>query len=253
MSGDRSRQRLIYGLHPVQEVLRAGQPLTEIVVSQNRLDTPALAEIGALAQTAGVALRHATAGELDNLASDGVHQGVVAFGPPLKTFTLDEALTRAFDGPLPPLFVALDSVTDPQNVGSIARSAEVFGANGIILPSRRTAPVTAVAEKAAAGAFAHLPVIVVGNMVQALAELAKAGVWSLGLAGEATVELATHPLVGEPAVLVVGAEGRGLSPLIEKRVDGLVRLPMHGQVGSLNAAVAAAIGLYTLRGHASKR
>lgn len=246
MTTDRRRQRLLYGIHPVKEVLRAGQPLEEVLVAQARADSAGVVEIIALAKQAGVAIRYVGPQELERHAPEQVHQGVAAFGPGLNALSIDQALERAFARNRPPLFVALDQVTDPQNVGSIARSAEVFGADGIILPSRRSAPITAVAEKAAAGAFAHLPVISVGNMVAALAELGARGVWSLGLAGEASVELAAHPLVGEPVVLVIGAEGRGLSPLVEKRVDGLVRLPMFGQIGSLNAAVAAAVGLYTL-------
>lgn len=249
MTTDRRRQRLIYGIHPVREVLRAGQALEEVLVSTTRADSGVMAEIVALADKAGVTVNYVAPQALERHALEQVHQGVVAFGPSINTFTIAQALERAVKKNRSPLFVALDQVTDPQNVGSIARSAEVFGADGIILPTRRSAPVTAVAEKAAAGAFAHLPLVAVGNMVAALGELAAAGVWSLGLAGEASVELAAHPLVGEPVVLVVGAEGRGLSPLVEKRVDGLVRLPMFGQVGSLNAAVAAAVGLYTLSQH----
>lgn len=250
MTPDRRRQRLIYGVHPVKEVLLAGQPLDEVLVSRSRADSPVINDIVALADAAGVTVRYVAGQELERHAAEQVHQGVAAFGPGIKALTLSEAIERAFSKHRPPLFVALDQVTDPQNVGSIARSAEVFGADGIILPGRRSAPVSAVAEKAAAGAFAHLPLILVGNMVAALAELSAAGVWSLGLAGEAPVELAAHPLVGEPVVLVVGAEGRGLAPLVQKRVDGLVRLPMFGQIGSLNAAVAAAVGLYTLSQHA---
>jgi len=250
VSVDRRRERMVYGVHPVREVLVAGQPLDELLVSRARVDTPVIAEMLDLARTAGVKVRVLDPKELERHATDTVHQGVVAFGPALPTFTVSQALARAHAHGRAPLFVALDQVTDPQNLGSIARSAEVFGADGMLLPSRRSAPVSAVAEKAAAGAFAHLPLILVGNLVAALGELGAAGVWSLGLAGDGPVELAAHPLLGEPVVLVVGAEGRGLSPLVKKRVDGLVRLPMFGQVGSLNAAVAAAVGLYTLRQHA---
>lgn len=249
MTDQNARQRLIYGIHPVREVLRAGQKLSELLVSKARADTPVVAELVALAKDARVPVSFVTPQELEGHTTDTVHQGVVAFGPNLPTLTLSQALAKAAKHGRAPLFVALDQVTDPQNVGSIARSAEVFGADGILLPSRRSSPVTAVAEKAAAGAFAHLPLVMVGNLVAALGELGAAGVWSLGLAGEAPVELAQHPLLGEPVVLVVGAEGSGLSPLVQKRVDGLVRLPMFGQIGSLNAAVAAAVGLYTLRQH----
>jgi 23S rRNA (guanosine2251-2'-O)-methyltransferase len=137
-------------------------------------------------------------------------------------------------------------VTDPHNLGSIARTAEAVGAHGLILPDRRSAPITPVVEKAAAGALAHLPVAGVTNLVRALELLGRAGVWSVGLDGEADATLAGHPLASGPVVLVVGAEGGGLTRLVRERCDVLVRLPMHGRVGSLNASVAAAVALYTL-------
>lgn len=248
--GRRAEQRVVHGIHPVRELLRAGRRLHEVVLAEARADGRSeagpVAEIARLAADAGVPVRTVRSDELERLAPGAVHQGVVALAPPFPLVDIDRLLAHAEESGRPPLLVAVDGVTDPHNLGSIARSAEAVGAHGLVLPDRRSAPVTPVVEKAAAGALAHLPVAGVTNLVRALAELAKAGVWSLGLDGEADTQLAGHPLASGAAVLVVGAEGSGLSRLVRERCDALVRLPMHGHVGSLNASVAAGVALYTL-------
>lgn len=240
-------QRLVGGVHPVRELLRASGEIREVLVASGRAHDAATAELLELARAAGVRVRTVERAQLD-VATDGlVHQGVVAVTGPFRMVTLTQVLERAAAAGEPPLLVALDGVTDPHNLGSIARTAEAVGAHGLLLPGRRTASVTPVVEKAAAGALAHLPVAEVGNLVRALAQLAEGGVWSLGLDGDAEVVLADHPLAGEACVLVIGAEGAGLSRLTRERCDAVVRLPMQGQVGSLNASVAAGVALYELR------
>lgn len=216
-------------------------------MAEGRSQDAALAEVLQLAADARVRVRHVPRAQLDEATDGLVHQGLVAVAPPLQTVTLAQVLDRAAAAGEPPLLVALDGVTDPHNLGSIARTAEAVGAHGLLLPGRRTATVTPVVEKAAAGALAYLPIAEVGNLVRALGELAGRGVWSLGLDGDAEVELADHPLASEACVLVVGAEGSGLAHLTRQRCDALVRLPMRGRVGSLNASVAAAVALYELR------
>ena len=241
-----SEQRVVHGIHPVRELLRAGRRVHEVVIAGARGGTGAVGDIERLAAAAGIPVRDAQPGELERLAPGAVHQGVVALAPPFPLVDLDRLLAHAETSGRPQLLVAVDGVTDPHNLGSIARTAEAVGAHGLVLPDRRSAPVTPVVEKSAAGALAHLPVAGVTNLVRALADLAKAGVWSLGLDGEAPSTLAEHPLASGPVVLVVGAEGDGLSRLVRERCDALVRLPMHGRVGSLNASVAAGVALYTL-------
>jgi 23S rRNA (guanosine2251-2'-O)-methyltransferase len=230
----------------VRELLRAGRPVHEVLVAVGRGQGGAVEEIAALASAAGVAVRHTDVDELERLAPGAVHQGVIALAPPFPLVDIDRLLAHAAASGRAPLLVAVDGVTDPHNLGSIARTAEAVGAHGLILPDRRSAPITPVVEKAAAGALAHLPVAGVINLVRALEALGKAGVWSVGLEGEADATLAGHPLASGPVVLVVGAEGGGLTRLVRERCDALVRLPMHGRVGSLNASVAAAVALYTL-------
>jgi 23S rRNA (guanosine2251-2'-O)-methyltransferase len=225
----------------------------ELLLASGREPDAATAELRELARAAGVRVRTVERHQLDDATDGLVHQGVVAVAPPFLTVSLAQVLERAAAAGEPPLLVALDGVTDPHNLGSIARTAEAVGAHGLLLPGRRTASVTPVVEKAAAGALAHLPVAEVGNLVRALGQLAEAGVWSLGLDGDAEVALADHPLAGEACVLVVGAEGAGLSRLTRERCDALVGLPMRGRVGSLNASVAAAVALYELRRQRDRR
>jgi 23S rRNA (guanosine2251-2'-O)-methyltransferase len=242
----RGDQRVVGGLHPVRELLRAGQPLHRILVADTRDAGPLVAEIRALADAAHVPVEEVERRSLDAVAEGLVHQGVVAVAPPFAYATLEDVLHRAAAAAEAPLLVALDGVTDPHNLGSIARTAEAVGAHGLLVPGRRAVGVTPSAEKAAAGALAHLPVVAVGNLVRTLGTLSERGVWSLGLDGAAEVTLAEHPLAGEACVLVVGAEGAGLARLTRDRCDALVRLPMRGRVGSLNASVAAAVALYEL-------
>ena len=241
---------MVGGLHPVRELLRSDQRVDRILLADTRGRSEVLDEIVALAAERGVPVSRIDRAELDRRAEGLVHQGVVAEAPAFPTVSLEDLLARIpADDPV--LLVALDGVTDPHNLGSIARTAEAVGAHGILVPSRRAASVTPTVEKSAAGALAHLPVVQVPNLVRALAQLHDRGVWSLGLDGGAEVELAAHPLVSEPCVLVVGAEGEGLSRLVRERCDALVRLPLRGQVGSLNASVAAGVALYELLRHRS--
>ncbi len=236
---------MVGGLHPVRELLRSEQPVTELLLSRSGgAETAEIEQLAAARRVPVVADRNRD--ELDAVSGNLVHQGVVALAPALPSVTVDHLIARAAAADEPALLVALDHVTDPQNLGSIARTADAVGAHGLILPERRAAGVTPAAEKAAAGAFAHLPVATVANLNRTLALLGERGVWSLGLDGNADDLLADHPLAGEPCVLVVGAEGAGLARLTRERCDALVRLPMRGHVGSLNASVAAGVALYEL-------
>jgi 23S rRNA (guanosine2251-2'-O)-methyltransferase len=248
--GDRDtrggQQRIVGGVHPVRELLRAGRPVHRILVADTRDGGPIVADIRALADAAHVPVEEVERRSLDDVAEGLVHQGVVALAPPFAYATLEDVLDLAAAAGEAPLLVALDGVTDPHNLGSIARTAEAVGAHGLLVPGRRAVGVTPSAEKAAAGALAHLPVVDAGNLVRTLGMLSERGVWSIGLDGDAEVALADHPLASEPCVLVVGAEGAGLARLTRERCDALVCLPMRGRVGSLNASVAAAVALYEL-------
>ncbi len=238
------------GVHPVRELLRAHlagrQPATTlhaVCVTSDRRTSPVLSEVLDLAAEVGVSVHECKRSQLDLLANEVSHQGVVAIASPYHYLRLDELLEAV---PLeePPLFVALDGVTDPQNLGSVARTAEAVGAHGVILPARRSAGVGPAAEKAAAGAFSHLRVARVPNLASALTELARRRLWTVGLAASGAVGVHDCELLGEAVAIVVGAEGRGLSRLVAERCDVLASIEMRGQVASLNASVAAAVTLY---------
>ena len=201
---------------------------------------PDLGRIADAARDAGVRVRRADRAQMDQLSTGVLHQGVVALAEGFDYRPLSELAGAD-------LLVVLDGVTDPQNLGAIARSAEAAGASGLIVRERRSAHVTAAAEKAAAGAFSWLPVALVPNIVRALGDLAEAGVWSVGLGGEAAESLWDCALLDGRVALVIGAEGPGLSRLVRERVDTLVRIPMAGRMASLNASAAAAVALFDVQ------
>jgi len=244
-------ERVVVGLHPVRELLRAGRSVRRVLIASSREPSPVLDEILELARRSGTVVEEVDRTRIDDRAEGQTHQGVLAIAPPFPYVGLAELLQRLEGREEPALLVALDAVTDPHNLGSIARTAEAIGADALVLPERRAAGVTPTVEKAAAGALAHLPVVRVPNLVRALRELHEAGVWSLGLDGDAEVEVVDSQLLTEPVVLVVGAEGRGLARLTAESCDQLLRLPMRGSVGSLNASVAAAVALYAV--HRARR
>lgn len=237
------RGRVVVGVHPVRELLRAGRSVNRILLV-DRSSSDAIDEVVALAETAGIRISAIDRDAADDLAPGQVHQGVVALAPPFPFVGLDELLGRSRDEPT--LLVAFDEVTDPHNVGSVARTAEALGAHGLILPERRTASITPTVEKAAAGALAHLPVVSATNLVKSLEQCREAGLWLLGLEAGTGQQVADCPLATEPLVLVVGAEGSGLRTLTRKRCDMLVELPLRGHVDSYNASVAAAMALYAI-------
>lgn len=239
--------RLVVGLHPVRELLRAGRPVLSVTVADTRGGSEVLEEILALAGERGVAVHEVERSELDRRAEDLVHQGVVATAPPFPYADIDDVLGRAAAAGEPPFLVALDRITDPHNLGSIARTAEAVGAHGLIVPGRRAAGVTPVVEKAAAGALAHLPLALVSNLVSTLRDLGQRGVWSVGLEADVPDTIYDVGLLTEPVVVVVGSEGEGLARLSQGTCDVLAALPMRGRVGSLNASVAAAVALYEVR------
>jgi 23S rRNA (guanosine2251-2'-O)-methyltransferase len=241
-SGDAAE--FVAGRNPVVESLRAGVPAAALYVGARVQHDERISEAIKLAADRGVAVLEAGAAELDRLTGGALHQGLALRVRPYHYAHPDDLLARAADAGQLPLVVALDGVTDPRNLGAVARSAAAFGAHGVVVPSRRGAGVTAGAWKASAGALARLPVARAANLARALASYRDAGVFVAGLdaAGETPVrdlELATAPLA-----LVVGSEGRGLSRIVAQACDVLVRIPIAARTESLNAGVAAGIALY---------
>lgn len=228
---------LIYGINPVLEALRARRVASLRVSSRGDERLRALVR---LAGEQGVGIRRVQATELDRAARGRPHQGIVAEVHDQARCNLDE-LVAAASGP--PLIVVLDGIEDPHNVGAILRTADAAGVDGVIRQLRRAAPLGGAAAKASAGAVAHVRIAEVVNIARALEALKAAGVWTIGLAGDA------HRAYDEvdftaPTALVVGAEGSGLRRLVRERCDWVVAIPMLGHVQSLNVSVATGIALY---------
>ena len=233
---------VVYGVHAVDEMLAAGEPLRRIHVGDDRKRDPALRNLLERARTANVPVRFESRVFFASFPYKA-HQGVVAFGEPFAYETLEDVLARRGRGHRA-LYVVLDHVTDPHNVGAIVRSAECAGATAVILPERRSAGINATVRKSSAGATAYVPIARVANVAQAVRTMKKAGVWVYGAAAAQGARPYTEiDLTGDVA-LVIGAEGEGIAPLVRRECDGLVAIPLLGQVESLNASVAAGILLF---------
>lgn len=236
----------LYGRNAVREALRARRrQLQSLTVSSGVQETGVIAEIVRLAEVAGVAVQRVERQALDRQLREANHQGVMLETGPYPYVTLEECLALAAERQEPPLLLLLDHLQDPQNVGTLLRTAEVVGAHGVAMPGRRAAEITPAVVNASSGATEHLHVAMVGNLAQTIAELQKDGVWVVGLEDDASARPFDSADLNMPLALVVGAEGAGLARLVRERCDFLVRLPMAGQIASLNASVAGSIALYS--------
>ena len=240
----------VAGRNSVVEVLRAGIPVAGVYVAEGAERDGRLREAFKLAAEQGVSLLEVTKVELDRLTDGAVHQGLAARLPSYEYAHADDLLARAAEAGEPALVVALDSVTDPRNLGAVVRSASGFGAHGVVIPERRAAGMTASAWKTSAGAAARIPVAQTVNLTRQLKAYQDAGCMVVGLAADGDVSLpelvGPDGLADGPLVLVVGAEGGGLSRLVAETCDQLVSIPMANDLESLNAGVAASVALYAI-------
>jgi 23S rRNA (guanosine2251-2'-O)-methyltransferase len=240
----------VAGRNSVVEALRAGMPATAVYVAEGTERDGRLREAFQLAAEAGVALMEVPRGELDRMTGGAVHQGLAARVPAYEYAHPDDLLDKAAEAGEPPLIVALDSVTDPRNLGAVVRSASGFGAHGVLIPERRAAGMTASAWKTSAGAAARVPVAQAVNLVRQLKAYQEAGCMVIGLAADGDVSLpdlaSDEGLADGPLVVVVGSEGKGLGRLVSETCDQLVSIPMSSGLESLNAGVAASITLYAI-------
>ena len=225
------------------EALEGGERLLRIHIADQRRRDPALRELLEAAERIPVPIRFESRGFFAQFPYKA-HQSVVAFAAPFDYVTLDEALAKR---KTPALFVVLDHITDPHNLGAIIRTAEAAGADGVVIPERRSAGINATVRKAAAGATSYVPIARVANVAQSLRSLKSAGLWVAGadLGAEAT-PYSRADLTGD-IVIVIGAEGAGIAPVVRKECDLLLGIPMAGRVASLNASVAAAVLLFEVR------
>lgn len=239
----------VVGRNAVVEALRARMPVTTVYVAEGAERDGRLREVFRVAAERGISLLETPRPELDRITAGAVHQGLAAKVPAYEYAHPDDLLERARAAGEPPLIVALDSVTDPRNLGAVVRSAAGFGAHGVLVPERRAAGMTAAAWKTSAGAAARIPVAQAVNLTRQLKSYQDEGCMVVGLAAESQggeVSLPELDLADGPLVVVVGSEGEGLSRLVAETCDQLVSIPMASGLESLNAGVAASVALYAI-------
>ena len=235
----------VTGRNSVLEALRTKIPATTFYIAQRVEMDDRVKEMLSIARNREIPVLEVTRQELDRMAGfDGVHQGVALKVPPYEYAHPQDLLEQVIDRGEMPLFVALDGITDPRNLGAIIRSTAAFGGHGIILPQRRSASVNSAAWKTSAGAAARLPVALAANLTTLLKEFKKQGVFVLGLDGGGDVALPALELADRPVVIVVGSEGKGLSRLVTETCDQIVSIPISSATESLNAGIAASVALY---------
>ncbi|PID16037.1 23S rRNA (guanosine(2251)-2'-O)-methyltransferase RlmB [Sporosarcina sp. P34] len=236
-----SEVELIGGRNPVVEALRSGRQLNKIWVAEG-VNKKSIGEIIKLAKEAGVVVQTTPKQKLDGM-TDLSHQGILASVAAYDYAELEDLFAIAKERQEDPFFIILDELEDPHNLGSILRTADASGVHGIIIPKRRAVGLTGVVAKASTGAIEHIPVVRVNNLSQTVDELKKRGVWIAGTDASNSTDYrnmdATLPLA-----VIIGSEGKGMSRILRERCDFLYRLPMVGEVTSLNASVAAALLMY---------
>ena len=237
-----SADTLIIGRNSVTEALKAGRSITKIYVASGN-ETKPLQRIRDLAAQADILVEETPLKVLNRLAPDNRHQGVVAFAKAVEYADLTDVLIAADEKGKVPFLVLLDGLEDVHNVGAIIRTAECAGADAVLLPKRRSAPINETVGKTSAGAIEYLPLVQIGNISQTLKQRKKRGFWVIGADMEGETDY-FHSSLTDPVVLVIGSEGRGISHLVKETCDVLVQIPMFGHVNSLNASVAAALLMY---------
>lgn len=233
---------IIAGRNPVREALRAGRPINKIVMTKGVGGGP-LAEITKLAKVNNIPIQLVEREHLDKMNPGVPHQGVLAYTAAKAYVELEEILAIARAKGQDPFIIMLDEINDPHNLGAIIRTADAAGAHGVIIPQRRSVALTATVAKASAGAVEYVPVARVTNLDRTIRQLKDESLWVVG-ADMVGSEIYWKAKLTGPLLLVIGGEGKGLGRLIKQRCDMLVRLPMSGHVGSLNASVAAALLIY---------
>ena len=236
---------IVTGRNSVVEALRAKIPASALYVATRVEMDDRVKEALKLATANGIPILEVMRPELDRLAGrDSVHQGLALKVPPYEYAHPTELLEQVISRGQTPLFVALDGITDPRNLGAIIRSVAAFGGQGVIVPQRRSVGLTASAWKTSAGAAARTPVAMASNLTATLKDFKARGVFVLGLAGDGDMQLPELSLANEPVVLVIGSEGKGLSRLVAETCDAIVSIPINAATESLNAGIAASVALY---------
>ncbi len=234
---------VIAGRNPVTEALRSGRPLNKVLLDSAGASQPRQALLASAARGRGIPVEYVTRQALDRLAGGGGHQGVIALAAVKDYVSLDDLLAISREKGEAALYVLLDGIEDPQNLGAILRTADAAGVHGAILRARRAAGLTEAVARASAGAIEYVPVARVANLSQGIRELKEHGLWVTGIdmSGEVEYDKVDY---SPPTVIVIGGEGGGISPLVRRHCDTVARIPMTGKISSLNASVAAALAMY---------
>ncbi len=233
---------VLYGLHPVEEAIRAGgRRLDHVSFAQERRDAR-LERVADLCRSSGIRMTSEPREQLTRVAKTDQHQGVVAFLREREFLTIEDLLVPRADGGHR-FFLALDGVEDPHNLGALLRTADGAGVDGVVVPERRAAPLTATVAKSSAGASEHVRIARVTNVVRVLERMKQDNVWVVGLDERGTPDYTEFDFRTD-CVLVLGSEGTGLHDLVRKTCDHLLRIPMAGNVSSLNVSVAGAVVMY---------
>lgn len=234
---------IIEGRNPVIEAIKNDREIDKIMIA-NGAKEGSIKKITAMAKEKNIIIQYVDRNKLDEISTSHSHQGVIANVSEYKYFELDELIQNAKDKGEDPFFIILDEITDPHNLGSIIRTADAVGAHGVIIPKRRSVHITPTVAKASAGAVEYVPVCKVTNIVNTIKILKEHGLWiaAADMDGQIFYE---QNLTG-PIGLVIGSEGFGISRLVKKNCDYIVKMPMVGNVTSLNASVAGSILLYEI-------
>jgi 23S rRNA (guanosine2251-2'-O)-methyltransferase len=243
---EQASEDFIYGKHSVLSALESGRQINRIWLLPKLRYDPQFNLLVTEAKGTGTVVDEVDVRRLHQLCDGGNHQGIVAQVAPYHYWDLTELITKAKEGNEQPVILVADSLTDPQNLGAMVRTAEALGVQGLVIPQRRAVGITSSVQKVAAGALEHLPVARVTNLSRALAELKEAGFWIYGTVATAPMAIHDVKFTG-PVVIVIGAEGEGLSLLTENTCDFLISIPLSGKTASLNAATAAAMALYEIQ------
>ncbi|MCR5030740.1 MAG: 23S rRNA (guanosine(2251)-2'-O)-methyltransferase RlmB [Selenomonadaceae bacterium] len=233
---------VVVGRNAVTEALKSGRTVNRLLVAEH--DTQgSIREIVNLARESGAVVEPVPRSQIEAAAKGFRHQGVLAYTSPVDYTPLEDILDAAQSRDGAPVLLLLDELEDPHNLGAVLRTADAVGVDGVLIPKRRSCPLSATVAKTSAGAVEYVPVARIGNVAQTIRELKKAGFWIVGADMDGTADYFEADLTGA-LVLVIGSEGRGISRLVRESCDVLVRIPMLGKINSLNASVAGAVLMY---------
>ena len=234
----------IEGRNPVLEALKAEREIDKILIAKGA-EQGSVQKIIGMAKDRGILIQYVERQKLDQISETHAHQGIIAFVAAYRYVEVEEILEKAAQKEEAPFVVVLDEITDPHNFGSILRTANAAGVHGVIIPKRRAVGLTAVVAKTSAGAIEYVPVAKVSNIAQTIEYLKEKGLWVVGADMDGQSTYYEQDLTGNMA-LVIGSEGQGIGRLIKEKCDFIVRIPMKGQLSSLNASVASSLMMYEI-------